>query len=147
LLRVLISTAQEMAMAKIALRTALLGLAALAACSTYDPYYSSTPTPPRAAAGSPPVAVAPAAPASSGAVPTPPSYRVGYGTVEGVALVHVAPPTASASVGASSRVYPAYRLSVRMQDGSVQSIDQDNRRFMVGDRVQVTDAGRVVLVR
>jgi hypothetical protein len=139
LLYVLISTAQEMAMAKIAQRTALLGLATLAACSTYDPYYSSTPTPP--------VAVAPAAPAPSGAVPTPPSYRAGYGTVEGVALVHVAPPTASASAGASGRVYPAYRLSVRMQDGSAQSIDQDNRRFMVGDRVQVTDAGRVVLVR
>jgi hypothetical protein len=144
-------------MARIATAFAVLGAAGLAACSTYDPYYSSTPNPnpPTAVAPAPvtvvpaaPVAVAPPAPAPvvAGNVPSLATYRAGLGTVESASLVNVAPPPAgaSASAGASSATYPAYRLSVRMDDGSVQTIDQDNRAFMVGDRIEVTSSGRIV---
>jgi outer membrane lipoprotein SlyB len=41
----------------------------------------------------------------------------------------------------------AYQLTLRMDDGTVQNIVQDNRAFQVGDRVQVTTDGRVVLLR
>ena len=146
-------------MARISVTAAGLIVASLAACSTYDPYYSSTPTPnqpvvsPVSAtsattvapapvgqiiappAAVPPVAVAPAA------VPAAPAWRPGSGTVESVSLVRVA--TASASTGSSTAGRTAYRLSVRMDDGTVQSIDQDSRSFMVGDRVEISSAGRV----
>ena len=132
-------------MARIATALAVLGAAGLAACSTYDPYYSSTPNPnpPTAAVTPAPVAVVPAVPVA--VVPAAPvvAYRTGMGTVESVSLVNV-PPAATASTGASSPTYPAYRLSIRMDDGSVQTIDQDNRAVMVGDRVEVTSAGRVL---
>ena len=154
-------------MARLSMPLAAFIAAGLAGCSTYDPYYSSTPVPAQpvitavpaapattvtaaparqvvvAPAANAPVTTAPvlAAPAS-GAVPSPATYRMGMGTVESVALVRVAPPSASA--GASAPGHAAYRLSVRMDDGTVQSIDQDNRGFMVGDRVQVTNAGSIV---
>ncbi|MGQ0751081.1 MAG: glycine zipper 2TM domain-containing protein [Betaproteobacteria bacterium] len=41
----------------------------------------------------------------------------------------------------------AYQLTLRMDDGTVQNVVQDNRAFQVGDRVQVTTDGRVVLLR
>lgn len=41
---------------------------------------------------------------------------------------------------------PAYELTLRMDNGVVQHIVQDNRNFQAGDRVQVTRDGRVVLM-
>ena len=38
----------------------------------------------------------------------------------------------------------AYRLGIKMDDGTLQAIDQDNRDFQVGDRVQLTADGRVI---
>lgn len=38
----------------------------------------------------------------------------------------------------------AYQLTLRMDDGVVQNIVQDNRAFQAGDRVQVTPDGRVI---
>jgi hypothetical protein len=91
------------------------------------------------------IGVPPAVPntSASGAVPAAPTYRTGMGTVDSVSLVHLTSPPA-ASAGASAPVRPAYRLSVRMDDGTVQSLDQDNRNFMVGDRVEVTSGGQIV---
>ena len=155
-------------MARLSMPLAALLATGLAGCSTYDPYYSSTPVPAQpvvtavpaapatavttapagqvvvAPAANAPVTTAPAlaAPATASAVPAVPTYRTGSGTVESVSAVRVAPPSASA--GASAPGHTAYRLSVRMDDGTVQSIDQDNRSFMVGDRVQITNAGSVV---
>jgi hypothetical protein len=31
-----------------------------------------------------------------------------------------------------------------MDDGTVQSIDQDNRSFLVGDRIRITTDGHVI---
>jgi len=150
-------------MARIALPFAAVLAGGLAACSTYDPYYSSTPTPNApvvtAVPATPvtttattvtsptvgqivaaPVAVTPVAPAPSGALPAPATFRPGTGTVESVSLMHLAP---SASAGASAPERISYRLSVRMDDGTVQTIDQDNRAFMVGDRVDIASTGRI----
>ena len=53
--------------------------------------------------------------------------RLGTGSVDAVALVE-----------------PAYRVSVRMDDGSLQAIDQESSDFQVGDRVRVVGSGRVI---
>jgi outer membrane lipoprotein SlyB len=45
-----------------------------------------------------------------------------------------------------NRTVEAYQLTLRMDDGTAQNIVQDNRAFQVGDRVQVTRDGRVVLL-
>ena len=44
------------------------------------------------------------------------------------------------------RTVEAYQLAVRMENGVVQNIVQDNRSFQVGDRVQITNDGRVILL-
>jgi outer membrane lipoprotein SlyB len=44
------------------------------------------------------------------------------------------------------RTVDAYQLTVRMDNGGVQTIVQDNRSFQVGDRVQITNDGRVILL-
>ena len=94
------------------------------------------------------VAACAANPSSSLPVAETPAgvYRLGLGTVESVALVQTARPgpRASASTGGSIPVRAAYRVSVRMEDGTVQVIDQDSPDFVVGDRVRITGSGRVI---
>jgi outer membrane lipoprotein SlyB len=48
-----------------------------------------------------------------------------------------------ASLDRRASVGDAIQLNLRMDDGGVQSILQDNRQFQVGDRVQITGDGRV----
>jgi hypothetical protein len=118
-------------MAKLAVLAAL-ALSLLAACSTYQPAYTTTPPDARPA-------VAYQVPATT--------YRPGYGMIEAIAIERYAP-----SAAAGGTVGPVghpidrtgYRLTVRMDDGTLQSIAQDNRDFRVGDRVQLTRDGRVV---
>ena len=74
-----------------------------------------------------------------------PERHPGYGVVESVAPL---PPAESASAGASvpssdSRT-GLYLVRVRMSDGSVQIREVKKRRFTVGDRVLLTNAGDVV---
>ena len=118
-------------MAKLAVLAAL-ALSLLAACTSYEPRYTTTPPDARAAA----VYQAPAT-----------TYRPGYGVVEAINLERYIAPRASAGDGATVG-HPidrtGYRLTVRMDDGTLQSIAQDNRDFRVGDRVQLTTDGRVV---
>jgi outer membrane lipoprotein SlyB len=74
--------------------------------------------------------------------------QVGSGT--GRAAATVAGAGGGAYVGHQierrSRAVDAYQLTLRMEDGTVQNIVQDNRAFQVGDRVHVTPDGRVVLL-
>jgi hypothetical protein len=112
------------------LRLAMLSLAgsvALCACGTY---HAASP-----AASAGPVVQTPAG-----------AYALGTGVIESVALLP-APllgERASASTGGSIPPHAGYRLSIRMQDGSLQVIDQPSRDFQVGDRVRVMGSGRVV---
>lgn len=131
------------------LPAALFGLAA---CATYEepppqhqePARTTTTAPPPRAIEPLPRADVPSTVPS--ALPGTVAYRPGYGIVESVMLVRTGPGTPSAAAGGS--VAPvdraAYQLGVRMEDGSVQTLVQDNRSFMVGDRVQLTSDGRVI---
>ena len=147
-------------MARLALPLTLASLTILAACGTpeYDrgtvsssaPVVSSGPV-----VSSPAVVTAPAVvtgqpvlitsgPVQPGAVivPTTP-FKAGIGTVDSVQAVHITS-AASASRGASMPDRLAYRLTLRMDDGTYQAVDQDNRNFAVGDRVEITGDGQVV---
>lgn len=141
-------------MRKLATLLGILALAGLGACSTYDP--NATPNPPNPDPGAPATTRAPdttpapvvtsSAPAVVASGPTVP-YRAGYGRVEAVSTVPVAPTRSSAAAGGTvGYIYgPAgYQLTVRMDDGSVQNIIQDNPSFRVGDRIQLTTDGRVI---
>src|SRR6185295_9529720 len=70
------------------------------------------------------------------------TFRPGNGTIESVAALHITP-YAGASAGASAPERLAYRLTVKMDDGTMQAVDQDNRSFAVGDRIQIGADGRV----
>lgn len=120
-------------MAKLAVLAAL-ALSLMAACTSYEPRYTTTPPDAR------PATAAYQAPATT--------YRPGYGVVEAINLErYIAPRAPSAAAGATVG-HPidrtGYRLTVRMDDGTLQSIAQDNRDFRVGDRVQLTADGRVI---
>jgi outer membrane lipoprotein SlyB len=154
-------------MARLAIPLSVAVLAGLAACTTYDPNYPNTPVSSASGAvtapssgttvtssssqiGGNPVVYPPAVP-TAGAALTPssgaPTFRAGNGIVESVALVHILPapgdPSASAGAGLPERL--AYRLTIKMDDdASFQAIDQDNRNFMAGDRVRLSNDGRVM---
>jgi hypothetical protein len=149
-----------MATARTALPFSLAALALLGACAApYDthtgtPVASSTGTPVTSASGTA-VVSSPAVvtgqpvlitsgPVQPGAVIVPASnvFRSGTGIVEAVQAIHIAP-AATASAGASAPERLAYRLSLRMSDGSMQAVDQDNPGFRVGDRVEIAPDGKV----
>ncbi len=152
-------------MARIAVAIPVLALAVLGGCETYDEGYRTGPPvasasipatsgaivtvpsavvtgPSSAVVATPGVAVVPAP--GPAVVPAPTtSFRTGYGVVDSVSQVRVVPPT-SASAGSSSPPFTAYRLTLRMDDGTMQTLDEDNRSFMIGDRVQITSDGHVI---
>jgi hypothetical protein len=117
-------------MIRLALSACTLAAIAMAGCNT-----PSTPPPPVAAV------------TATGGTPvttmSPGTYRAGTGIVESISLVT---PPASASAGGT--VPPAssapYRATLRMEDGSVQSLLVDTRAFLVGDRLQIMPDGRLV---
>jgi outer membrane lipoprotein SlyB len=45
---------------------------------------------------------------------------------------------------AKPRWMDGYQLSLRMDDGTTQTITQDSKEFRAGDRVQITQEGRVL---
>jgi len=74
--------------------------------------------------------------------------QIGSGTGRAAATVAGAGAGAYAGHQIERRVrtVDAYQLTVRMDNGTVQTIVQDNRSFQVGDRVQITNDGRVILL-
>jgi len=62
------------------------------------------------------------------------AFTPGTGTVEAVHAPRVA------------RWIDGYQLSLRMDDGTIQTLTQDSSAFHAGDRVQVTPQGRVISV-
>jgi len=73
--------------------------------------------------------------------------RPGYGVVETVAEVRVAPERSAAAGGSaptSEAAKPMYRVTVRMPDGSRQVRDIDRPEFKAGDHVLLTNAGDIV---
>jgi hypothetical protein len=138
-------------MNKFSFPLSLISIAVLAACTTYD---RATPAPgavvvePPKAAAVPapagtivaPVVVAPApAPvaAPSVVVPSTPALRVGNGRIESIA----AGDPASGARGAASS--SARRISIRMDDGSVQFVNSDAPNVAIGDRIELTGDGHI----
>lgn len=74
----------------------------------------------------------------------PYAYRPGTGTVEYVTRVETG--GTAAAGGTAGRIVDgvAYRLTVRMDDGSVQTVLQDSAGFSVGDRVRLSQDGMVI---
>jgi hypothetical protein len=78
--------------------------------------------------------------------------RPGYGVVESISEVRVVSRQRSAAAGGSAASgndaqrsgRPAYRVAVRLADGSLQYRDLDKPEFKVGDNVLLTNAGDVV---
>jgi len=93
-------------------------------------------------------------PASKEPVVTPVAtqdMKPGYGRVESITEVRVAKRERSAAAGGSapseeksSDARPAYRVGVRMADGSLQYRDLPKPEFKVGDNVLLTNAGDIV---
>jgi hypothetical protein len=116
--------------------------AGLAACASYE-----APVTPAPVMTAPPVVAAtpPAAPSSSAAALAtlqPGSYRPGSGILESIGLVTL---PASAAAGGSAAPAPGpFRLTLRMDDGSVQTLIQDTRALLVGDRLQITPDGKLL---
>ena len=129
---------------------ALLLAGGLAACTTYtyDPNAkAASPAHTAAVAGNPIVYTPTGTPSSTVLTPATTQFRAGAGTVESVSLVHIVPAgtlASSASAGASLPGRTAYRVTVRMDDGGFQAVDQDNRNFIVGDRVSFTGNGELM---
>lgn len=128
-------------MIRFALPLCVLAAIGMAGCTTY--YDPPPPTPVTSASGAPVVTTAPSAPAVAAAPAS--AYRPGAGIVESISLVSV-PAAGSASAGGTARPAASgpYRVTTRMDDGSVQTILINNRAFLVGDRVQVASDGQLV---
>ena len=123
---------------KLALAVSALAAAGLAGCTTY--YDPPPPSQPVAVAVAPaPVSpVTPVAPASSIG-----SYRPGFGIIESISLVTL-PASASAGGTLPPVVSGPYRMTLRMDDGNIQTVIQDTRAFLVGDRIQIMSDGRLI---
>jgi hypothetical protein len=129
------------------LTTALAATAAagLAACTT-NKYYDAKPTAAAAVSGKPIIYTPAGTPTNTVLTAQTTTFRAGPGVVESVSLVHIVPSgtmSSSASTGATIPGETAYRVTVRMDDGGYQAVDQDNRAFMVGDRVSFESDGRL----
>jgi hypothetical protein len=136
-----------MAIRSFALST--LAAAALAGCgTTYD-----EPAPVSRAPVAPPAPVVTAPTASSGtSAPTPVAlaslqagtFRPGNGILESIGLTTLPASAAAGGTATPTPVPGPYRLTIRMEDGSIQTVQADTRALLVGDRVQITQDGRLV---
>ena len=77
------------------------------------------------------------------------AFRPGTGTVQNVQEARVAIPGGTApKTPLQDMTRPhymdGYQLSLRMDDGTTQAITQDSKEFRPGDRVQITQEGRVL---
>lgn len=77
------------------------------------------------------------------------AFRPGAGTVQNVQEARVAIPGGTAPKTPLQEVtrphyMDGYQLGLRMDDGTTQTITQDSKDFRPGDRVQITQEGRVL---
>ena len=123
---------------KLALALSALAAAGLAGCTTY--YDPPPATPVTTTSGTPVLSASSTVPA-----PTAPNsaFRTGYGIIESISLVTL-PASASAGASQPAVVGGPYRMTLRMDDGSIQTVIQNTRAFLVGDRIQIAADGRLV---
>jgi hypothetical protein len=71
------------------------------------------------------------------------TFRPGNGILESIGLITL-PASAAAGGSAAAPVPGPYRLTIRMDDGNIQTVQADTRALLVGDRVQITADGRLI---
>ena len=108
------------------------------------PAVVATPAVPANAVPAAPVVAAGGAPATVVVPAATSTFQAGNGTVTAVSLVQVAPSASAGSSTGSVVTRSAYRLTLRMDDGTVQTLDQDSGAFRVGDRVEITRDARII---
>ena len=128
---------------RLAVAFSALALAGLAACTTYYDTYPAAPV--TTTSGAPVVSASSAPVVSASATPVTPvsAYRPGYGIIESISLVTL-PASAAAGGTLPPVVAGPYRLTARMDDGTIQTMMVDNRAFLVGDRIQIMGDGRLI---
>jgi hypothetical protein len=141
LLRFDVHSTKENVMTRVSTTVALLAVAALAGCATYRVTPPAAQAPVTSSSGAP--VLSSSGPVTSAAPNTAarPGLRLGYGVVEAISLVN--PPSASTGGGPAVASAP-YRLTVRMDDNSVQWMDVTDRDYRVGDRLQITPDNRIM---
>jgi len=117
----------EPAMSRLILPFCMLAALGMAGCTTH---YDPPPTTPVATTGGVPVVSA--------------SSKATSGVIQTISLASQANASASAGGTSASAASGPYRMTLRMDDGSLQTLVVDNRAFLVGDRVQVTPEGRMI---
>jgi hypothetical protein len=128
-------------MNKLAIALPPIALAALVGCQPapapapviVTPPPAVVTTPPPAVVTTPPPAVVTTPPAVVYVAPTP--VRPGFGRVESIAAT---PSSAAAAGGTTMR-----RLSIKMEDGTLQLIDTPAGNIAIGDRVELTSDGKI----
>jgi hypothetical protein len=128
-------------MSRFALPLCTCAAIGLAGCTTY--YDPPPATPVTTTTGAPVVSAGSAAPVVAAAPAPASAYRSGYGIVESISLVTL-PASAAAGGTLPPVVSGPYRITMRMDDGSIQTMVVDNRAFLVGDRVQIMSDGRLI---
>lgn len=148
-------------MAKLAIAFSALAAAGLAGCTSYydppppgavttttgTPVVSSGSTVPPPAVTTPPPTITPAPVTSASSAAPVGAYRGGNGIIESIGLVTLPPagwPQSASAGGSVPGAAPGpYRITLRMDDGTIQTLIQDTRAFLVGDRVQLSSDGRL----
>jgi hypothetical protein len=131
----------ELAMTRFALPLCTFAAIGLAGCTTY---YDPPPATPVTTTSGAPVVSAGSSSAAAPVTTAPASaYRPGSGIVESISLVTL-PASAAAGGTLPPVVSGPYRITIRMDDGSIQTMIVDNRAFLVGDRVQIMSDGRLI---
>ena len=119
-------------MSRLPLTLCTLAALGMAGCTTYyDP--------------PPPVAV------KNTTVPSPTvsssaAWKPGAGVIQTISLAPAASSDSASAGGTAPSAVTGmgpYRMTLRMDDGSVQTLVVDNRAFLVGDRVEVSPEGRM----
>jgi len=127
-------------MRRLTLSLCTLAVLGVAGCTTY--YDPPPPVAVRSSANAPLSAASNVAPTASSS-----AWKPGAGVIQTISL---APPASSDSASAGGTVPSAvtgmgpYRMTLRMDDGGVQTLIVDNRAFLVGDRVEVSPEGRMI---
>jgi hypothetical protein len=136
-------------MSRFALPLCTFAAIGLAGCTTYydpppaTPVTTTSGAPVASAASSAPVVSSGSSPVVAAAPASSSAYRSGYGIVESISLVTL-PASAAAGGTLPPVVSGPYRITMRMDDGSIQTMVVDNRAFLVGDRVQIMSDGRLI---
>lgn len=131
-------------MTRLLLALSAIGVAFVAGCASEHrvapapaPVVVSPPAPATTTSGATVVVPQASAPAVVVA-PAPAPLRAGYGRIEAIVPVPAAAAAGSSVPGADKRI------SIRMDDGTMQYLDTAAPNIAVGDRVQLTTDGRMI---